>query len=128
MRKTVTAINPSIIKLNTTLSKLNSDKLTKDLESVLSNANQTSLNLKEVCRFSCSYYSTVKRVYDDIKWNEKAELHTFPHQKLFSQVMELETIIDNLEGTYHIVSDLKRKHPEFSTKWILDRLHKEGFK
>jgi phospholipid/cholesterol/gamma-HCH transport system substrate-binding protein len=48
LRKTVTAINPSIIKLNTTLSKLNSDKLTQDLEGVLSNANQTSLNLKNI--------------------------------------------------------------------------------
>ena len=48
LRKTVTAINPSIVKINTTLSKLNSDKLTKDLESVLSNANQTSINLKNI--------------------------------------------------------------------------------
>jgi phospholipid/cholesterol/gamma-HCH transport system substrate-binding protein len=48
LRKTVTAINPSISKLNTTLSKLNSDKLTKDLESVLSNANQTSINLRNI--------------------------------------------------------------------------------
>ncbi len=48
LRQTVTAINPSIIKLNTTLSKLNSDKLTKDLESVLNNANQTSINLKNI--------------------------------------------------------------------------------
>jgi phospholipid/cholesterol/gamma-HCH transport system substrate-binding protein len=48
LRKTVTAINPSIVKLNTTLSKLNSDKLAKDLASVLSNANQTSLNLKNI--------------------------------------------------------------------------------
>jgi phospholipid/cholesterol/gamma-HCH transport system substrate-binding protein len=48
LRKTVTTINPSIIKLNTTLSKLNSDKLVKDLESVLSNANQTSINLKNI--------------------------------------------------------------------------------
>lgn len=46
LRKTVTAINPSLVKLNTSISKINSDKLAKDLESVLSNANQTALNLK----------------------------------------------------------------------------------
>lgn len=46
LRKTVNAIEPSIGKLNSTLSKVNSDKLAKDLEAVLSNANQTSLNLK----------------------------------------------------------------------------------
>ncbi len=46
LRKTVNAINPSIVKLNSTISKINSDKLAKDLESVLSNANQTSINLK----------------------------------------------------------------------------------
>jgi len=46
LRKTVNAIEPSIGKLNTTLSKVNIDKLVKDLESVLSNANQTTLNLK----------------------------------------------------------------------------------
>ena len=46
LRKTVNAVNPSIGKLNTTLSKVNTDKLVKDLESVLSNANQTTLNLK----------------------------------------------------------------------------------
>jgi phospholipid/cholesterol/gamma-HCH transport system substrate-binding protein len=48
LRKTVTSINPSVSKLNSTVSKLNSDKLTKDLEATLSNANQTSLNLKNL--------------------------------------------------------------------------------
>ena len=48
LRKTVNELNPSITKLNSTLSKVNSDKLTKDLESTLSNANQTSLNLKNL--------------------------------------------------------------------------------
>jgi phospholipid/cholesterol/gamma-HCH transport system substrate-binding protein len=48
LRKTVNAINPSLVKLNTTISKLNSDKLAKDLEGVLSNANQTTLNLKSI--------------------------------------------------------------------------------
>jgi phospholipid/cholesterol/gamma-HCH transport system substrate-binding protein len=46
LRKTVNQLNPSIVKLNSTLSKVNSDKLAKDLEGVLSNANQTSKNLK----------------------------------------------------------------------------------
>ena len=48
LRKTVNAVNPSIVKLNTTISKLNSEKLARDLEGVLSNANQTSLNLKNI--------------------------------------------------------------------------------
>jgi phospholipid/cholesterol/gamma-HCH transport system substrate-binding protein len=46
LRKTVNALNPSIVKLNSTIAKINSDKLVKDLEGVLSNANQTSINLK----------------------------------------------------------------------------------
>lgn len=48
LRKTVNELNPSITKLNSTLSKVNSDKLAKDLESTLSNANQTSANLKNL--------------------------------------------------------------------------------
>ncbi len=48
LRKTVNELNPSIVKLNSTLSKVNSDKLAKDLESTLSNANQTSANLKSI--------------------------------------------------------------------------------
>ncbi len=48
LRKTVAAINPAVVKLNSTVTKLNSDKLTKDLEATLSNANQTSLNLKNL--------------------------------------------------------------------------------
>jgi phospholipid/cholesterol/gamma-HCH transport system substrate-binding protein len=48
LRKTVGELNPSIVKLNSTLSKVNSDKLVKDLEGTLSNANQTSLNLKNI--------------------------------------------------------------------------------
>ncbi len=48
LRKTVNAINPSIAKLNTTISKVNSEKLAKDLEGVLANANQTAINLKNV--------------------------------------------------------------------------------
>ncbi len=46
LRRTVNAVNPSIVKLNSTLSKIDSDKLAKDLDAVLTNANQTSLNLK----------------------------------------------------------------------------------
>lgn len=46
LRKTVSAINPTIVKLNTTLSKVDSDKLAKDLDAVLTNANITSRNLK----------------------------------------------------------------------------------
>jgi phospholipid/cholesterol/gamma-HCH transport system substrate-binding protein len=48
LRKTVNELNPSIVKLNTTLSKVNSDKLVKDLEGTLSNANQTAANLKSI--------------------------------------------------------------------------------
>jgi phospholipid/cholesterol/gamma-HCH transport system substrate-binding protein len=48
LRKTVSAINPSIVKLNTTLSKIDADKLAKNLESTLSNANQTAANLKNI--------------------------------------------------------------------------------
>jgi phospholipid/cholesterol/gamma-HCH transport system substrate-binding protein len=48
LRKTVNSVNPSIVKLNTTISKINSDKLAKDLESVVSNANQASINLKNI--------------------------------------------------------------------------------
>ncbi|NJR32419.1 MAG: hypothetical protein HC778_05790 [Chamaesiphon sp. CSU_1_12] len=48
LRKTVNAVNPSIVKLNNTVAKINTDKLAKDLEGVLSNANQTSLNLKNI--------------------------------------------------------------------------------
>ncbi|WP_310487838.1 MlaD family protein [Chamaesiphon sp. VAR_69_metabat_338] len=48
LRKTVNSVNPSIAKLNTTVSKINSDKLAKELESLVSNANQTSINLKNI--------------------------------------------------------------------------------
>ena len=48
LRKTVDELNPSITKLNSTLSKVNSDKLAKDLETTLSNASQTSANLKNL--------------------------------------------------------------------------------
>jgi phospholipid/cholesterol/gamma-HCH transport system substrate-binding protein len=48
LRKTVNKIDPSISKLNTTLGKVNSEKLVKDLDSVLNNANQASKNLKSV--------------------------------------------------------------------------------
>ena len=91
-------------------------------------SRQATLNLKEVCRFTGCCYSTVKKVYEDMKWKGQAELHCFPHQKCSSQVEELETTIDSMEGTYDTVSNLKRKHPEFSKKWILNRLHEKGFK
>jgi phospholipid/cholesterol/gamma-HCH transport system substrate-binding protein len=48
LRKTVNELNPSIVKLNSTLAKVNSDKLVKDLEGTLSNANQTAANLKSI--------------------------------------------------------------------------------
>lgn len=48
LRKTVNALNPSLVKLNSTMSKLNSDKLVKDLEGILANANQATANLKGI--------------------------------------------------------------------------------
>jgi phospholipid/cholesterol/gamma-HCH transport system substrate-binding protein len=46
LRKSVNTINPTIVKLNSTLSKVDANKLAKDLDAVLTNANITSRNLK----------------------------------------------------------------------------------
>ncbi len=48
LRKTLATLNPSIDKLNSTVAKVNSDKLVRDLEGLLSNANQTAINLKGI--------------------------------------------------------------------------------
>jgi phospholipid/cholesterol/gamma-HCH transport system substrate-binding protein len=48
LRTTVNQLNPSIVKLNSTMSKLNSEKFVKDLEGALANANQAAANLKSL--------------------------------------------------------------------------------
>jgi phospholipid/cholesterol/gamma-HCH transport system substrate-binding protein len=48
LRATVNQLNPAIVKLNSTMGKLNSEKFVKDLEGALANANQTAANLKSL--------------------------------------------------------------------------------
>jgi phospholipid/cholesterol/gamma-HCH transport system substrate-binding protein len=48
LRRTTNSLTPTINKLNSTVAKVNSDKLVKDLQDLLSNANQTAINLKSV--------------------------------------------------------------------------------
>jgi phospholipid/cholesterol/gamma-HCH transport system substrate-binding protein len=48
LRKTVNSLDPTIAKLNTTVSKIDSDALAKDLKGVLANANKTTENLRDI--------------------------------------------------------------------------------
>jgi phospholipid/cholesterol/gamma-HCH transport system substrate-binding protein len=48
LRKTVNSLDPTISKLNTTIAKVDSDALAKDLKSILANANKTTENLRDV--------------------------------------------------------------------------------
>jgi phospholipid/cholesterol/gamma-HCH transport system substrate-binding protein len=96
LRRTVNAVNPSIVKLNTTISKIDSDKLARDLQSVLSNANQTSINLKNATASlnDPKTISTLQQTLDSAR-------------STFQNTQKITADIDDLTGSPEFRSNLR---------------------
>ena len=89
---------------------------------------QHSLNLTDACRYTKCSFHMVKRVYKDLMFYGFPTEYHYPNQKEEEVVTDLNMSISKVNETYETVGDLKRKHPEFSRKWIGRQLRKAGLR
>ena len=89
---------------------------------------QPQLNLAEAARFSGCSFSTVKRVHQDLLFQDTHSQYQYPNQKSQEDLSRFEESIAKLQGTYQTIADLKRANPGFSRKLIARHLHKAGFR
>jgi hypothetical protein len=87
---------------------------------------QTSVNLKEACRYTGCDFSTVKKVHNDLLFAHEVETFEYPNTKTQDQEEQLMQSIKEVQGSYSTIADLKRLHPDYSRKLIASRLKKTG--
>ena len=90
--------------------------------------SQQQTNLAEVCRQTGCSYGLVKRVYNDLQFMGQPGAYTLPNQKPLKAVNALDMSIDQVQGSYTTIGDLKRQHPSFSRRWIAKRLKRTGLR
>ena len=83
---------------------------------------------KDICRITGTSFQTVKSVQADLFFQNSPSLFQYNNLKPEYQVEQLKTIVDNVQGTYNTVSDIKRKLPSFSKKLIRRSLRKTGLR
>ena len=87
---------------------------------------QVRLNLKDACRFTGCSFAMVKRVYHDLLYQSKPQEFEYPNLKCQEEIKRLKDSIEEVDGAYSTIDDLKRKHPNFSRKWISKGLKNTG--
>ena len=87
---------------------------------------QATRNISEACRFTGCSYQLVKRVSDDLDFTGFVTEFDYPNQKTRKQQAELTESISSVNGSYSTISDLKRRHPDFSKRLIARQLKATG--
>lgn len=83
-------------------------------------------SIKDVCRYALCSYQLARRAIDFMQFTGHVESWTPPNLKQEMQIQQLNDTIAEVEGTYSTVTEIKRRNPCFSRKWILRRLHATG--
>ena len=89
---------------------------------------QAQRNLAEVCRFTGCSYSLVKRVADDLAFDGQVSVYHYPNIKTTEQLKQLTKAISQVDGTFATITDLKRRNPGFSRKYIARQLKATGLR
>ena len=90
--------------------------------------NQTYTNVAQIARYTRSDRETVKRVMSDLQTQGEVAHYEYNNVKSQEQVEELQCTLSQVPDTFLTVSTIKRRHPDFSRKKILDALHANGFR
>jgi hypothetical protein len=90
--------------------------------------NQQTLNLTQVARFTKSCPQTVKKVYWDLIHHREVDDFEYNHKKSRQELQVLEDDVKSIAGGLASVADLKRRHPTFSRKKILEVLHSQDLR
>ena len=91
-------------------------------------SHQTTLNLKEVARYTRSCWSTVKNVREEMMVHGFLTPYEYNFLKTPGELSQLYETIDKVVETGMGVSDIKRLHPTFSKSKILEVLHERELK
>lgn len=87
-----------------------------------------TVSIAEVCRITKTSYQTVKKVKEDLLYQESPTVFTYNNLKPQYQLEQLNEITTAVQGTYCTVSDIKRKMPSFSKKLIARHLRRTGLR
>jgi hypothetical protein len=90
--------------------------------------NQSSLTLRGVAKYTGCSWTTVKKVKDQLVTKGRVEDYEYNNLKKPEEMKNLLSSIQQIEDTGLSVSDLKRKHPQFSKSKILETMHSLGLK
>lgn len=91
-------------------------------------SHQTTLNLREVAKYTKSCWKTVRRVREEMLVHGSLSPYNYNFLKSPQELENLHTTIEAVKDTGMAVSDIKRVHPDFSKQKILREMHEIGLK
>ena len=90
--------------------------------------HQATLNLREVARYTKSCWNTVKNVRNEMLVYGQLTPYEYNFLKTPQELAQLHETIEEIEDTGMGVVCIKRIHPTFSKKKILEVMHEKGLK
>ena len=90
--------------------------------------NMAQLNTTEIARFTGSSKDTVKRVQRELSWLGDVSPFEYNNLKSQEETEDLQRTTDELPDTFMTVTMIKRRHPRYSRKKILEELHGQGYR
>ena len=115
-----------VVRLPQTSRKEKVNKKREFIRRVLT--HQANLNLREVARYTKSCWSTVKSVRNEILMHGHLTPYDYNFLKTPEELVLLHETIEEVQDTGMGVVDIKRIHPTFSKKKILEEMHGKGLK
>lgn len=85
-------------------------------------------SIAEISRITGCWFSTIKRVKEDLEFQEEPSIYQYNNLKPSYLMDQLSSITSSIQGTYSTVTDIKRKLPTFSKKLIARHLKKTGLR
>jgi hypothetical protein len=87
---------------------------------------QPHRNLAEVCSYTGCSFSLVKKVADDLDFQGEVSTYTYSNKKTDTQLAQLNKSIEQVNGSFITIGDLKRSNPKCSRRYISKALHSTG--
>ena len=85
-------------------------------------------SIAEICRITKSSHSTVKKVKEDLSFQDAPSVFQYNNLKPVYQLERLQQLTSTVQGTYATVSDIKRQLPGFSKRLIARKLRQTGLR
>ena len=90
--------------------------------------NHGSSNISHIARYTKASRDTVKSVVQEMRASGDVSHYEYNNVKPPEEVAALDATISQIEETFMTVNCIKRIHPTFSRKKILQKLHDKGYR